>query len=336
MSDQLLTRIVRSMLLLFVLSFSMTALFGQTVVINGNPNDWPKVINKTPPVNVAEVSFIHDATNMNDDQFTQGSQDDNVLSTKWHWNRGSTNDKGDIQNACAALVNDTLYFFGDRTSINGTAQIGFWFFLDNVFPKADGTFNADHTAANLSTNPPKYGDLLILSNFINGGGTVDIRIYTFLGYSGGKATFQLLSAATAPAKAMVNDSARNVPTNVTNWSYQSKGGAAGIYVTGSFFEGSVDLSKLGNLCFQQFLMETRNSAELSASQQDMASGKFAVLPSVDLSVTLKAGVTAGTATTACPKLYTLNLLSTTTAAVTATTTAQTTSFAFTYSVLPFE
>ncbi len=46
-----------------------------------------------------------------------------------------------------------------------------------------------------------------------------------------------------------------------------------------------------NLCFQQFLMETRNSAELSASQQDMAADDFDILPDVNLTVGLKAGVT---------------------------------------------
>jgi hypothetical protein len=330
MSDQILKRIVRNMLLLFVLSFSITALFAQTITVDGRPGDWPAVLNGS---NAAAKTFLHDATNSNDNQFTQGSQDDNVLPTKWHWNNGSTNDKGDIQNTAVALIGSTLFFCGDRTAINGTAQIGFWFFLDDVFPKADGSFNADHTAANLALNPPKYGDLLILSNFVNGGGTVDIKIYTFLGYSGGKATFQLLSAATAPAKAMVNNAQETVPATVTNWSYQSKGGAAGVYVIGSYFEGSVDLSKLGNLCFQQFLMETRNSAELSASQQDMAAGDFDVLPSVDLNVTLKSGVTkSNTSTATCPELYILNALTTTTADVTATTTAQTVTYsALTYS-----
>lgn len=330
MSDQLLTRIIRNMLLLFVLSFTFTSLFSQTITVDGDPKDWPAVLNGN--VAAAKV-FIHDATNTNDDQFTQGSQDDNFLPTKWHWNFGSTNDKGDIQNTATALIGSTLFFCGDRTAINGTAQIGFWFFLNDVYPKPDGTFNSDHKAANLSATPPEYGDLLILSNFTNGGGAVDIRIYTFLGYSGGKATFQQLTGTTAPATAMVNNVPRDVPdTVVAAWSYKSKSGAAGLYVTGSYFEGSVDLSKLGNLCFQQFLMETRNSAELSASQQDMAADDFDVLPSVDLNATLKTGLTkSNTVTTACPELYILDALQTTTADVVATTTAQTTTWSFTYS-----
>src|ERR1044072_9956852 len=132
MSDQLLTRIIRNMLLLFVLSFSMTSLLAQTITVDGDPKDWPAVLNGS---NAAAKTFLHDATNTNDDQFTQGSQDDNVLPTKWHWNRGSTNDKGDIQNTAVALIGSTLYFCGDRTAINGTAQIGFWFFLNDVFPR---------------------------------------------------------------------------------------------------------------------------------------------------------------------------------------------------------
>jgi hypothetical protein len=312
-----------------VLSFSISSLFAQTILVDGKPGDWPAVLNGS---NAAAKTFIHDATNQNDDQFTQGSQDDNVLPTKWKWNIGSTNDKGDIQNTAVALIGSTLYFCGDRTAINGTAQIGFWFFLDDVFPKADGTFNGDHVAGNPNANPPVPGDLLILSNFVNGGGTVDIRIFMFTGYSKGKATFQQLMTSTAPAAAMVNTEPEPVPTNVTNWTYQAKGFAAGTYVTGSFFEGSVDLSRLGNLCFQQFLMETRNSAELSASQQDMAADDFDVLPSVDISVTLKTGLIKTTETSAaCPEVYRLDALQTTTADITATTTATTTTWAFTYS-----
>ena len=78
MSDQLLTRIIRNTLLLFVLSFSMTALYAQTITVDGDPKDWPAVLNG----NVAAAkTFLHDATNSNDDQFTQGSQDDNFLPT---------------------------------------------------------------------------------------------------------------------------------------------------------------------------------------------------------------------------------------------------------------
>src|SRR5688572_16334515 len=116
MSVRILTRTVRNMLLLFVFSFSVTSLYAQTptITVDGNPGDWPAILNN----GVAAVkAFKHDATNTNDDQFTQGSQDDNVLPTKWRWNFGNTNDKGDIQNTGAALIGSVLYFFGDRTAI---------------------------------------------------------------------------------------------------------------------------------------------------------------------------------------------------------------------------
>jgi hypothetical protein len=318
MRYQILKGIVRYMLTLFVLSFSVTALYAQ-IDPDGNPVDWPAVLND----GIAAVkSFKHDATNTNDDQFTQGSQDDNVMTTKWRWNLGNTNDKGDIQNTGAALIGNILYFFGDRTALNGTAQIGFWFFLNDVYPKPDGTFNSDHAP----------GDLLILSNFTNGGGTVGIKVYRFVKYQGGKAVFELLTTGIV-AGAKVNDAEYNVPTDVTGWTYQSKGGPAGKYVVGSFFEGFVDLSKLtgSNICFQQFLMETRNSAELSASQQDMAANDFDVLPDVNLNVTIKDGITkSSTVTAACPELYIIDALKTTTADVTATGATSFT-YTFTYS-----
>src|SRR5687767_9727444 len=99
MRDKILIRIIKSALTLFLLCFS-TVLLAQ-ITVDGNPADWPAVLNN----GVAAVkAFKHDATNTNDDQFTQGSQDDNVMTTKWRWNFGNTNDKGDIQNTGAALI----------------------------------------------------------------------------------------------------------------------------------------------------------------------------------------------------------------------------------------
>src|SRR5215831_9718481 len=99
------------------------------IVVDGNPSDWPAVLNN--PANTTKV-FRHDAFNMNgvDDSWAQGSQDNDAHpNTDWHWVYGNSNDKGDIGNAGAVLIGSKLYFFGDRYAQNGTAEIGFWFFV---------------------------------------------------------------------------------------------------------------------------------------------------------------------------------------------------------------
>ena len=288
--------IFRSALLLILLSFSVTPLLAQ-ITINGNPNDWPAVLNN----GVASVkSFVHDATKTNDNQFTQGSSDVKLVE-EWHWNEGSTNNKGDILNTGVALIGRKLFFFGDRLSINGDAQIGFWFFLNDVFPKPDGTFNSTHAV----------GDLLILSNFTNGGGFVNIRVFKWVGSGGafGQGQFDSIAVSANAGGAAVNSQNYPVPNNVTGWSYSPKSGPANTYVTGSFFEGFVDLDSIGaNICFQDFLMETRNSQSVSASQQDMAANSFDVLPDINLKVALKAGIDSvpGSDSLGCPRLFTVN------------------------------
>jgi len=287
--------IIKSVLLLFVLGFSSTALWAQTITVDGNPADWPAVLNSNNSSIVK--SFVHDASMSNDNQFTQGSSDVDLVQ-QWRWNNGNTNNKGDILNTGAALIGTKLYFFGDRFSINGDAQIGFWFFKNNVFPKSDGTFNSTHA----------IGDLLILSNFTNGGGAVNIRVFRWVGSGGafGQGQFDSVIVGTSGG-ADVNGTNYPVPTTVTGWSYSPKGGPANTYVTGSFFEGFVDLAGIGaDPCFQDFLMETRNSQSITASQQDMATGQFHVEPDVNINVNLKTGVTNGTAQTGCPRMININ------------------------------
>jgi len=301
------TGIFKSTLMLLLLGFSSTLLLAQTITVDGNPADWPAVLNSNSSSIIK--TFVHDASQTGDDQFTQGSSDVDLVE-QWRWNVGNTNNKGDILNTGVALIGTKLYFFGDRFAINGDAQIGFWFFHNNVYPKPDGTFNGTHAV----------GDLLILSNFTNGGGAVNIRVFKWVGSGGafGQGQFDSIPVGTSGG-ADVNNVNRSVPTTVTGWSYTSKSGPANTYVIGSFFEGFVDLAAIGaNPCFQNFLMETRNSQAITASQQDLAAGKFQVLPDVNLGVTLKSGVTQGSPQTGCPKLYNINTLLATSADLTAT------------------
>ena len=102
-----------------------------------------------------------------DNQFTQGSKD-YLKAADLRWSLGSTKDKNDIVNAAAVIIGDFLYFYGDRSTVNGDAQIGFWFYLNGTAPAVNGDtgdqdFEPEHAV----------GDLLIISNFTGGGNVAD-------------------------------------------------------------------------------------------------------------------------------------------------------------------
>ena len=95
---------------------------------------------------------------------TGGSKDENNISS---WKRTTTSvspDKNELLDAYAAVykkadTGDTWVYFGaDRFDNDGDAQIGFWFFQNNI-----GLNGADFTGVH------KVGDVLILSEYTNGG-----------------------------------------------------------------------------------------------------------------------------------------------------------------------
>ena len=238
-------------------------IFAQTITVDGDPSDWPAALNG----NVVKA-FVHDRANVSDDNKFDASKD--VEDTPlWDWSIGQVNDKGDITNAGAVLINgDELYFFGDRTAINGDAQIGFWFFQNGTRPvgTTSGNFAPEHA----------IGDLLILSNFTNGGGQVTIRVYRWVGSGGSEGSLDLV---TRTSKAVVNTQYVSAPS-YPGWTYQGKNVPSvgtpppNTYATGSFFEGYVKLERLIETCYASFLMETRNSASVDAALEDFAFGEY--------------------------------------------------------------
>ncbi|PKB15579.1 T9SS type A sorting domain-containing protein [Flavobacterium sp. 5] len=264
-----------SLLLIFLSGF---ASWGQTITLtNGsnaqvNANEWAAVLNAA---SITKKALVHDNNNTNDSQFTTGSKDASILPSGWEWTNGQTNNKGDISNAGAAIIGDYLYFFGDRASINGDAQIGFWFFLNNVASTGDGK------KASPFTGTHAIGDILILSNFTNGGGTSGVRVYQWVGIGGAGATdgpFKLLPVS-VDDKAIVNSGLVTVPTGVTidgqTWAYKNPAEAQ--YPIGAFFLGQIKLNVAGRDiegCFSSFLLETRNSQSIDASLQDFVNHTF--------------------------------------------------------------
>jgi len=239
---------------------------------DGNPADWAN-FQSLYPVHGYRLDPAN-AVNNTDDQFTQGSKDGQQTSS-WRWSFGSANAKGDITNAAAALVEGCiLRFAADRTSDNGDASIGFWFFRNPVTRNDDGSFSGSHL----------NGDLLILSDFTSGGTKPTIKVYEWLN---GQLVLQSSPTGTC---ADVNHTTAGVPAGFT---YVSASGSSQ-YAPNLFFEGAIDLCTL-NLptCFSYFLVETRNSQSITASLQDFAANTFNATPN-----TPQANITQPTCTVA--------------------------------------
>ncbi|MEJ8758049.1 T9SS type A sorting domain-containing protein [Pontibacter sp. H259] len=261
-------RVVKSLkhvvLLISLLVCSATA-FAQipSSYCDGNPSDWDGV--------GKHDTDVANAAGNTDDQFAQGAKDEDRWltrdATRWHWSLGTANAKGDIQNIGVAVDGCVLRFFGDRTAVNGDAGIGFWFYRDPaVSLNPNGTFNGTHV----------NGDILILVNFLGGGGTAVPTTYEWSG-SG------LVELTSAEGCGFTNIDP--IPDSEIPWDYTPKFGSG--YGKGAFFEGYVDFCGTGtSLCFAKYLVETRNSQELTAALQDFALEDFVTeIPAPTVAIT---------------------------------------------------
>ncbi|MEO7462959.1 MAG: hypothetical protein ABIT96_09540, partial [Ferruginibacter sp.] len=240
-----------------------------TIVVDGNPCEWSLANMATFPIN----SYIPDpfGSGTLDNQFTQGSKDF-FFADELRWDIGQTKAKNDIANGAAVLVGTTLYFAGDRTSNNGTAQIGFWFYLGGTGPntRPDGTMDF--------APPHTVGDLFVLADFTGGGRNAAVTVYSWVG-TGGNVVGSNGTLNTTTCSGIVaqnNDATALIPTG---WSFIRP-----CYDYNEFYEGAIDLTCLTGtgttpqLCFSSFLLETRSSASITASLDDFVSGSFGAKP----------------------------------------------------------
>ena len=228
------------------------------------PDDWDSVY--TGGSNATSTTgVITDVPSKNDNSFTIGTKDIGDVSS-WHHTTQSTPDKNDILHAGAAQYNSQLYFFADRYAVNGNAQIGFWFFKNDVHLLSGGTFSGTHA----------IGDLLVLSNFVGGGGTPVIFAYEWVGSGGSDGTLDKLTLSASNSFAITNSGSSTPP-----WPYDPKSGPSNQYRAGAFFEGGIDLACLPGIdpCFTSFLVETRASASVTAELKDFVIGSFSVVQS---------------------------------------------------------
>lgn len=214
--------------------------------------------------------------------FTTGGSKDDLDISQWRHKAGNSPPKDEITNAYAAAYQsgtDTYVVFGaDRFAQNGDAVIGFWFFQNEVSlitsgPDA-GKFSGVH----------KNGDVLILSDFSQGGGEVTIRVFKWNSPGGSiDGTLDLVGTGFGCAASPLFCAEVNTAPTPAPWPYTPSQGPANIFPIGAFFEGGINLTQLGitNVCFSSFLAETRSSTSVDATLKDFVTGTFTLVPDVD-------------------------------------------------------
>jgi uncharacterized repeat protein (TIGR01451 family) len=266
-------------------------------------DDWE---NGTP--GAADTLFIpgsQEKDGVDTSYFKGGGSKDHHDISDWDWSATDVApDKDELLDVFASVyeaqAGTIVYFGADKFDDSGDAQIGYWFFQDKVSTANDGTFNGVH----------KNGDVLVLSDFTNGGGVSRICVYewnppgddsdidnTEIGCDIGD-NVTLVAAGTEcdvnspdgafDVCALVNDGSTNNPTtgfDKAPWAFTNKDGQHN-FQPGQFFEGGINLSELfgGDApCFSTFLAETRSSQEVEAQLKDFALGNLDTCVPPDLS-----------------------------------------------------
>jgi uncharacterized repeat protein (TIGR01451 family)/LPXTG-motif cell wall-anchored protein len=202
--------------------------------------------------------------------------------------------KDDLQNAYAALVqipstapdnggHNVLYLASERQTNNGDSFAGFWLLKDKtVGCSGSGSFGGGHT----------NGDILVLSNYTNGGGTQDVQVYKWTGddATGKPVAVPGLSGSTCGVASTDTACAIANAADITSpWSPTS-------HASNTFVETGIDLDVLlnatGGGCFTTFLAETRSSQEITATLKDFAGGQFNTCPEAPLATQATGGATA--------------------------------------------
>jgi len=236
--------------------------------------------------------------------FTGGGSKDPQDISNWAWKDGAGGlpDKDNLVHAFAARYSlapsatcpsggaatcDVIFFGSDRFDNSGDAQQGFWFLQNKV-----GLGSNSVGGGQGFTGLHKAGDLLVISDFSNGGTTSTIKVFKWdpVCTATNKpdpscadanlrtlATSDAANCATAQAAdafcGIVNTSAISTP-----WStdYTDKSGNNS-YIAGEFYEAGVNLSTLGlaGECFSTVVSETRSSTSTTATLKDFVLGNFA-------------------------------------------------------------
>ena len=251
------------------------------------PYDWTSLFDASgnptvtaDPINgpLLASTFVHDSALPDQSYFTSNKDIQPIATGQQHWGCDPINnplDKDDLLNAYAALVripanapdnagHTVLYLGSERGSNNGTSFAGFWLMKNsNVGCSGSNDFSGQHTD----------GDLLVVSDYTNGGGTQDVSVYRWNGNdaTGSLGSSPIIDGAICGGPA--NDDAcaiANAATVASPWTPTS-------HDSNTFVETGIDMNVLlgqAGGCFTTFLAETRSSDQLTATLKDFAGGQF--------------------------------------------------------------
>jgi hypothetical protein len=249
--------------------------------------DWGKLFDASGASIVAPNAVLLNSTFLTDSALPDptyfksnggGVKDTNPISNWGCTTISNPTPKDNLQNAYAAIVQVpvgapdnggdlVLYLGSERASNNGDSFAGFWLFKGSVAcDSTTGTFTGSHTD----------GDILVVSNFTNGGGTQDVNVYewqagTLVSIGNGG----ICGASTPDAACAIANNAA-LPAASIPW---LPGSSSGI-LTNTFVEAGVDLTRTFGAsgqsvpCFSFFQAETRSSQSLTATLKDFAGGNF--------------------------------------------------------------
>lgn len=275
----------------------------------------------SPSASLKTSSHVSDGA-LNASIFTGGGSKDPEDISAWAWkDGGGLPDKDNLLHAyaaryqvapsqeCPVTVGATtctlLYFGADRFANDGDAQMGFWF-LQNKVTTAGGKLGGGTGF----TGVHKAGDLLVISDFSNGGTTSTINVYKWV-VSGGDAGTHLLFLAGSDAANCGNPALPSpdrfcgivnpADGTIAPWEFTNKRGGS-TFDQGELYEAGINLSdpsiNLGGECFSSFVAETRSSTSPTAVLKDFVLGQFEVcVPDMttQASATLTSPVLPGTA-----------------------------------------
>jgi hypothetical protein len=238
--------------------------------------------------------------------YATGSKDTLPISG-WQCNLdNNVNSKIDVMNAYTVAYEDAsgdelLYFALERNVNTGTANVGFWFLQDAVGCESTGaavTFSGEH----------KDGDVLVVSEFSNGGVVSTIQVYRwdrnnghadcdddpepgplcvinpvgvpgFLNPNAIGTGVDCRTGTTLPgdsacgaSNTTANGTGGTITTPWLTANFKDKVGHS--LRTSEFFEGGINLTSLDldGACFSSFLGDTRSSTSLTATLFDFAGG----------------------------------------------------------------
>jgi hypothetical protein len=237
-----------------------------------------------------------------------GSKDFNDPQADWLWKpKDTVPDKDTITHSFAARYSlpksatcpapaaattcEVIFFGSDRFANDGDSQLGFWFFQNKI-----QTTNTASQGGFKFSGQHQTGDILVISNFSNGGTTSTIKIYSWDPAAcpkadngnennipvGGCPAANLKLESKAQANCATSPATANSCgiVNASNgtpapWPFLDKTGNTN-FQQGELFEAGLNLSGLGfgNECFASVLAESRSSDSTTAVLKDFVLSNF--------------------------------------------------------------